>query len=472
TILDRSFNLQDLVGDLDTAIQDLFQPFATQTVTFLFNVASSLLWIVSILVISFYLVKDADRLRAFLDRIAPPGYTEELGHLREEINHVWKAFFRGQVVLGFAVGLIVWFTMMIVGLPNAGLMGLLAGLLEVVPTFGPILATIPALLIAFFQGSTYLPMSDFWFAVLVLAIYTVIQQTENAYLVPRIMGRRLLLHPVVIFIGVLAGGLLFGALGVLLAAPFIGTLRVLLTYIYAKLLDKDPFPPEFVQAGEIYPGEIDAILFDLDGTMIEIDNEAFEYLTRRLQPLQRFLPKRDAAWVARRILMWAEGPANSLLTFVNRIGLDDTFLDLGDRLRSMQGLHTPSNFRLVDGTGEMLEELSHRYHLGVVTTRCCAHAEAFLEQQELRGLIHVIVGREDTWRIKPHPSPVRHAADELNVPVERCLLVGDTPADIYAARSAGARSAGVLCGLGTETELERAGADLILNTTSDLVSWM
>jgi predicted PurR-regulated permease PerM/phosphoglycolate phosphatase-like HAD superfamily hydrolase len=472
TILDRSFNLQDLVGDLDTAIQDLFQPFATQTVTFLFNVASSLLWVVSILVISFYLVKDADRLRAFLDRIAPPGYTEELGHLREEINHVWKAFFRGQVVLGVAVGLIVWFTMMIVGLPNAGLMGLLAGLLEVVPTFGPILATIPAMLIAFFQGSTYLPISNFWFAVLVLAIYTVIQQTENAYLVPRIMGRRLLLHPVVIFIGVLAGGLLFGALGVLLAAPFIGTLRVVLIYVYAKLLDKDPFPPEFVQAGEIYPGEIDAILFDLDGTMIEIDNDAFEYLARRLQPLQRFLPKRDAAWVARRILMWAEGPANSLLTFVNRIGLDDTFLDLGDRLRSMQGQHTPPNFRLVDGTGEMLEELSHRYHLGVVTTRCRAHAEAFLEQQELRDLIHVIVGREDTWRIKPHPSPVRHAADELNVPVERCLLVGDTPADIYAARSAGARSAGVLCGLGRETELERAGADLILNTTSDLVSWM
>ncbi len=472
TILDRSFSLQDLVGDLDTAIQDLFQPFATQTVTFLFNVASSLLWMVSILVISFYLVKDADRLRAFLDRIAPPGYTEELRHLREEINHVWKAFFRGQVVLGVVIGLIVWLTMIIVGLPNAGLMGLLAGLLEVVPTFGPILATIPALLIAFFQGSTYLPMSNFWFAVLVLAIYVVIQQTENAYLVPRIMGRRLLLHPVVIFIGVLAGGLLFGALGVLLAAPLIGTLRVVLIYVYAKLLDKDPFPPEFVQAGEIYPGEIDAILFDLDGTLIEVDNEALENLIQRLQPLQRFLPKRDAAWVARRILMSAEGPANSLLTFVNRIGLDDTFLDLGDRLRSMQGLHTPPNFCLVDGVGEMLDELSHRYHLGVVTTRCCAHAEAFLEQQKLSGLIHIVVGREDTWHIKPHPSPVRHAADELGVPVERCLLVGDTPADIYAARSAGARSAGVLCGLGRETELERAGADLILNATSDLVSWM
>ena len=57
----------------------------TQTVTFLFNVASSLLWIVSILVISFYLVKDADRLRAALDHLAPPGYAEELRRLREEI---------------------------------------------------------------------------------------------------------------------------------------------------------------------------------------------------------------------------------------------------------------------------------------------------------------------------------------------------------------------------------------------------
>ena len=95
-----------------------------------------------------------------------------------------------------------------------------------------------------------------------------------------------------------------------------------------------------------------------------------------------------------------------------------------------------------------------------------------MKQQELTDLFQVVVGREDTWRIKPHPSPVRHAADELDLVTERCLLVGDTTADIYAARSAGARSAGVLCGFGTEAELERAGADLILNTTSELGKWM
>ncbi len=472
SVLGYSISLQDMVGDLQGALQDLLRPFATQTVTVLFGVASSLLWLLSILVISFYLVKDADRLRSFLDRLAPPGYLEELRRLREEINHVWKAFFRGQVLLGLIIGVVVWLAMIAVGLPNAGLMGLLAGLLEVIPTFGPVLATIPALLVAFFLGSTYLPLSNFWFAVLVLGIYTLIQQLENAYLVPRIMGRRLQLHPVVVFIGVLAGGLLFGALGVLLAAPFIGTLRVALSYTYAKLLDEDPFPPEFVEAGEIYPGEIDAILFDLDGTLIDTDDQAVETLTRRLQPLRRFLPGRDPAKTARRILISCEGPANSMLTFLDRIGLDDDVLDLGDRLRLMRGLSTPLNFRPQDGVVEMLQDLSQRYHLAIVTTRSRIHAEIFVSQQKLTDLIQVIVGREDTWRIKPHPSPVRHAADLLNVPVERCLMVGDTTADIWAARSAGARSAGVVCGFGEQDDLERAGADIILQTTDALKELM
>ena len=471
-ILGYTFGLPDLVGDVRQAFQDLFRPFATQTVNLLFNVASSLLSILSIFVISFYLVRDADRLRNALDRLAPPGYTEELRRLREEINRVWKAFFRGQVVLGLIIGLAVWLSMSIVGLPNAGLMGLLAGLLEVIPTFGPVIATIPALLIALFQGSTYLPISNFWFALLVLGIYFIIQQTENAYLVPRIMGRRLQLHPVIVFIGLLAGGILLGVLGVLLAAPIIGTIRVLLRYVYAKLLDQDPFPQPFVAEGEIYPGEIDAILFDLDGTLIETDDDAVETIARRLTPLKWLLPRRDPRRAARRIVTACEGPCNSILTFLDRLGLDDDLLDIGDRLRRLRGQYTPLNFRPVDGVVETLRDLSRRYHLGIVTTRSHREAEVFLAQQDLTDLVQVIVGREDTWRIKPHPSPIQHAAEQLGVSVERCLMVGDTTVDILAARAAGARSVGVLCGFGEEDELERAGADVILKTTGELIRWM
>ena len=472
TLFTYTISLQDLLGDVRAALQDLVRPFATQTVTILFGVASSLLWILSILIISFYLIKDADQFRGFLDRIAPPGYTEELRRLREEINMVWKAFFRGQVVLGVIVGVLVWIAMTLVGLPNAGLMALLAGLLEVIPTFGPVLATIPAVLIAFIRGSTYLPVSNFWFAALVLGIYLLIQQAENGYLVPRIMGRRLQLHPVVVFIGVLIGGMVAGVLGVFLAAPIIGTVRVIMGYIYAKLLDQEPFPPEEEEVAEVYPGEIDAILFDLDGTLIETDDHAVAALARRLQPLQRILPKRDPERVARRFLMAGESYASRILALLDRVGLDDDVLGVGSRLRQMRGLCTSPDFHPVDGTIEMLNDLSRRYYIGLVTSRSHGEAQTFLDQQGLVELIQVVVGRDDTWRIKPHPSPVHHAADLLGVRVDRCLLVGDSVVDIEAARAAGARSAGVLCGFGSQDQLERAGADLILATTGELADWL
>jgi HAD superfamily hydrolase (TIGR01549 family) len=471
TVFGFAFDPQDLMGDVRTALQNLLQPFATQTVGLLLNVASSLLWILSVLIISFYLIKDADRLRAFLDDLAPPGHVEELRSLREAISEVWSAFLRGQLVLSIAVGMVVWLSMMAVGLPNAGLMGLIAGLLEVIPTFGPVLSVIPAMLVAFFRGSTYLPLSNFWFAVLVLGIYLLIQQTENAYFVPRIMGRRLNLHPVVVFIGVLAGGTIAGAIGVLLAAPVIATLRVVLSYVYAKLLDQEPFPRE-EELPEVYPGEIDAVLFDLDGTLAETDDDAVDALARRLQKVRWLLPKRDPVRAARQTLMALEAPANRILGLLDRFGLDDDFFGLANRLRQMRGVRAPATYCSLDGVGAMLRDLNRRYYLGIVTTRCHREAEEFLAQENLADLFQVITGRDDTWRLKPHPSPVRHTAEKLGVPVHRCLMVGDTAVDIRAARAAGARSVGVLCGFGDRQDLERAGADRILESTTDLTDWM
>jgi len=470
-VLGFTFNLQDVVGDVQGLSQGMLRPFATGTVTLIFNVASSLLWVLSILVISFYLVKDADRLRACLDSLAPPGYAQELRRLRQEIGLVWKSFFRGQVVLGMIIGLAVWIAMTAVGLPNAGLMGFLAGVLEVVPTFGPVFATIPALFIALFRGSTYLPLSNFWFAVLVVGLYALIQQVENAYLVPRIMGRRLQLHPLVVFIGVLAGGVLAGALGVLLAAPVIATGRVLLGYVYARLLDRDPFPPAR-DVRELYAGEIDAILFDLDGTLVETDDEAVEALARRLRPVRWLLPRRDPLRAARRLLMALETPVSRLVGLLDRLGLDDKLFGLGQRLQRLRGVRATPDFRPVEGVIEMLRDLNRRYLLAIITTRSHREAQAFLEQQALTDVVRVITGRDDTWRLKPHPSPVLHTAQRLGVAVERCLMVGDTTVDIEAARAAGAWSVGVLCGFGQRDELERAGADLILDTTADLQDWV
>ena len=82
--------------------------------------------------------------------------------------------------------------------------------------------------------------------------------------------------------------------------------------------------------------------------------------------------------------------------------------------------------------------------------------------------MHEFVGGQDTVRFKPHPAPLNLAAHKLGVPIGRCLMVGDTTVDIRAARRAGAWSVGVLCGLGSQDELARAGAHIILNSTTEL----
>ena len=216
----------------------------------------------------------------------------------------------------------------------------------------------------------------------------------------------------------------------------------------------------------IAPTEVEAILFDLDGTLIDTDDTVIERGARWLQPLARLLPRGDPERVLRRAIMVSEGPTNALLTFLDILGLDDEFFALGDRLRQLRGLRTPANFQPVDGIVEAVRELSGRYPLGIVTTRSRRDAQAFLEQHALAGCFSVVVTHEDTRRLKPHPEPIHCAAKQLGAAIERCLMVGDTSLDVRAAKAAGAYAVGVLCGFGERGDL--VGADLILETTAEL----
>lgn len=234
-------NLLDIYEEVSGVLQGIISPLASRTVSFLIEVASSTLWVIFILVVSFYLLKDAQKLSPYLDRLVPSDYQEDVRYLVREINAVWNAFFRGQLVLCTMVGVVVWAAMWIVGVKNALVLGIAAGILEIVPNVGPVVAAISAILIAFFQGSARLSISNGWFALLVIGLYTLIQQLENNLLVPRIIGRRLKLHPLVVIVGIAAGASLAGPLGILVAAPILATARVLVNYIRNRLLDLEPF---------------------------------------------------------------------------------------------------------------------------------------------------------------------------------------------------------------------------------------
>ena len=196
-----------------------------------------------LLIIMFYMMRDGDKFIDHMVKLTPSSYQGDARRLLYELSHVWNAYLRGQLVLSLAVGTAVYISALLLGLPSAPILGLLAGFLEFIPNLGPFLAVVPAALIALVSQSTTLPfLSGLPYALIVIAIWTGIQQVESIYLVPRVMGGSLDLHPVVVIIAVLAGAGTAGALGVILAAPFTATARVFGQYFYGKLFDVDPFP--------------------------------------------------------------------------------------------------------------------------------------------------------------------------------------------------------------------------------------
>jgi predicted PurR-regulated permease PerM len=229
---------QNVIG----SIQGLLEPVFGQTLGYAVEFISSLVWVVFIFVVSFYLVKDAQELHQWEEDITPPNYKQDFIRLRSEINKIWSAFFRGQLVLALVVATIFTIVGLIIGMPFALAMGVLAGFLEFLTSIGHGIWLIIASLLALFVGSTWIPIPNWAFMLLVIGLHLFYEQFDLNYLIPRIIGRRVHLPPLVVILGIVTGALLAGVLGIILAAPTIASARVLGRYVYANLFDQDPFP--------------------------------------------------------------------------------------------------------------------------------------------------------------------------------------------------------------------------------------
>jgi predicted PurR-regulated permease PerM len=148
------------------------------------------------------------------------------------------------------VGVLVALVMGLMGVRLALVLGLVAGLLEFVPVFGALIAGLIAAIVAFFQGSNWWGLSSFAFVIAVILVFMIIQQIENNVLVPRIIGQSLNLHPIVVLMAALAGGMLAGVIGLLLAAPAVATLRLWMGYVYIKIAGLEAWPAPVLVAPE------------------------------------------------------------------------------------------------------------------------------------------------------------------------------------------------------------------------------
>lgn len=213
---------------------------------------------------------------------------------------------------------------------------------------------------------------------------------------------------------------------------------------------------------------IQALCFDIDGTLRDTDDQYVARLARLLQVFRILLPQRDAHRAARRILMRLETPANLLYGLSDRLGIDGRLAALGNRFSRHRPPGNLRNASVVPGAQNSLTQLAEHYPMAIVSARGQRGTVGFLEQFDLDGFFHCVASAQTCQRTKPHPAPVLWAAEQMGVPPQACLMIGDTTVDMIAGKAAGAQAVGVLSGFGEREELLTSGADIILDSVAEL----
>jgi predicted PurR-regulated permease PerM len=172
------------------------------------------------------------------------GRRPEVVRLIGRIGGLWWAYVKGQMVLALITGSMVWILGIGVGLSWPLAIGLIAGILDVIPTLGQFIALVPAVGVALWRGSSVLPVENWAFALIVLAGFLLIQQVVSLFIAPQLLGRRLDIPPLLALVAVLVGAVAANVVGAYLAIPVLVAAREILAYARRKARGLPPFPED------------------------------------------------------------------------------------------------------------------------------------------------------------------------------------------------------------------------------------
>ena len=191
------------------------------------SVISGLIIIVLGPVMAFYLLVDLPRLRRGAMALVPPGRREEIKGLMDRIGTAVGGFFRGQLLVALFVGVASSIGLWAIGLPYWLLVGMVAGIFNLVPLVGPFIGGGLAVIIALVSGE---PLKAVWAALVLLAV----QQIDNHLISPNVMGRTVQLHPVVVMLALLVGASFAGLFGMLVVVPLVAMAKIIFLFIWSK----------------------------------------------------------------------------------------------------------------------------------------------------------------------------------------------------------------------------------------------
>ncbi|OGG55321.1 hypothetical protein A3D62_01720 [Candidatus Kaiserbacteria bacterium RIFCSPHIGHO2_02_FULL_49_11] len=219
----NDFSVGGIAGELRALFSNFSQSFLS-TITVVFGGVMSF---VLIIVFSFYFAVQETGIDDFLRIITPLKYQKEVISLWKRSQIKIGLWMQGQLILALIVGMLVYLGLTILGVKYALLLAVIAAIFELIPVFGPILSAIPATIIGFVDGGVTIGL-------LVIGLYTIIQQFENHLIYPLVVTKVVGVPPLLVILALIVGAKLAGFLGIILSVPVAAVIQEFVTDLERK----------------------------------------------------------------------------------------------------------------------------------------------------------------------------------------------------------------------------------------------
>ena len=218
------FNISDLASQVSNGATTILNSTFAGIGNIIGSVSKTVMAIITVPFILFYLLKDGKKLPDYILNFLPIPMRSHTFTVLQEMNKQISSYIRGQIVVSFCIGVLMFIGFVIIGLDYAPVLAVIASFTSVVPYLGPAIAITPALIIAVVT-SPYMLLK-------LIIVWTIVQLIEGKFISPQIMGRNLHVHPITIIFIIIIAGNLFGVVGILLAVPGYAVLKVITTHLF------------------------------------------------------------------------------------------------------------------------------------------------------------------------------------------------------------------------------------------------
>lgn len=220
------FNLNptDLTGNMTEKVTNVINGTLTSLGTFVGALKEIVLAIVTLPFILFYLLKDGKHLPQIIVNFLPGKVQAHSKRIMAEMNNQISSYIRGQIIVSFCIGILLYIGYLIIGLEYSLVLALVAACTSIIPYLGPAIAITPALIVAMVTSPVML--------LKMIVIWTIVQLIEGKFISPQIMGKSLRIHPITIIFVILTAGNLFGLVGIVLAVPGYAVLKVIAIHLF------------------------------------------------------------------------------------------------------------------------------------------------------------------------------------------------------------------------------------------------